>query len=62
MKLPRLPHPGNILDAKYTKEQMHAYAMRFGIMVRDRCVKVCDDAPEPDGFDLAIRIQEEVKL
>lgn len=28
MKLPRLPNPGNALDAKYTKEQMHAYAMK----------------------------------
>lgn len=43
MKLPRLPNPGNLLEAKYTKEQMHAYAMKAVAQEREECAKVCDE-------------------
>lgn len=56
MKLPRLPHPGNILDAKYTKEQMHAYATKAMEQEREACAKLVDywEAREGEHAD-AIR-------
>lgn len=55
MKLPRLPHPGNILDAKYTKEQMHAYAMKAIALA-------CDRFAFHDGNTYADLVREEFGL
>ena len=37
MKLPRLPRKGNILEAKYTAEQMKEYGRRCVEEAVDRC-------------------------
>jgi hypothetical protein len=51
MKLPRLPNPGNLLEAKYTKEQMHAYALKAMAQEREECAKECQDRSQdaPDA-------------
>ena len=45
-KHPRLPNPGNVLEAKYTPKQMHEYAEKYAAMKveeeREACAKLCD--------------------
>ena len=61
MKLPRLPRSTTVLHAKYTAEQMKAYAQKCVQLEREECALLCENAPEPDGFDLAERIRESRK-
>ena len=42
MKLPRLPAAGNILEARYTKEQMREYALKAMAQEREACAKACE--------------------
>lgn len=35
MKLTKLPNPANVLEAKYTAEQMRAYAKKSVLLERD---------------------------
>ena len=52
MKLPRLPNPGNLLEAKYTKEQMHAYALKAMAQEREACAVICEEhAKEYDKLE-----------
>jgi predicted nucleic acid-binding Zn ribbon protein len=41
IKPPRLPHPGSPLEARYTKEQMRAYAFRAMEVERQACAELC---------------------
>ena len=42
MKLPRLPAAGNILETRYTKEQMREYALKAMAQEREACAKACE--------------------
>ncbi len=44
-KLPKLPNPGSVLEAKYTKDQMRQYAAKAMAEEREACAKVCDSMP-----------------
>jgi hypothetical protein len=37
MKLPKLPNPGPLIDAKYTAEQMKAYALKAMMAENEAC-------------------------
>lgn len=41
-KLPKLPNPGSVLQAKYTAEQMREYARKAEAEEREACAKVCE--------------------
>ena len=55
MKLPKLPARGPILEARYTKEQMHAYALRAVALA-------CDRFAFHDGNVIADRVRSEFGL
>ena len=52
-KHPRLPNPGNVLEAKYTPKQMHEYAEKYAAMKveaeREACAQLCDHLWESKG-------------
>jgi hypothetical protein len=41
MKLPRLPRSTTVLHAKYTAEQMKAYAQKCVELEREACANLC---------------------
>ncbi len=41
-KLPKLPNPGSVLQAKYTAEQMREYARKAVAEEREACAKECE--------------------
>ena len=49
MKLPKLPNPSSVLDAKYTAEQMRAYATKATLLEREACAKVCEAQEDKGG-------------
>jgi hypothetical protein len=61
MKLPKLPNPASVLDAKYTAEQMRAYATKATFLEREACAKVCEDSVEYAGGTLAEAIRARSK-
>ncbi len=48
-KLPKLPNPGSVLEAKYTKDQMRQYAAKAMAEEREACAKVCDERDDDYG-------------
>ena len=47
-----------LLEAQQNREGVAVDMIAAGIAAeREACAKVCDDAPEPDGADLAARIR-----
>lgn len=49
MKLPKLPNPASVLDAKYTAEQMRAYATRAALLECEECAKMVDHVLKEGG-------------
>ena len=48
MKLPKLPNPASVLEAKYTAEQMRAYATKSVEEFRAQLVKEINAMPFGD--------------
>lgn len=48
MKLPKLPNPASVLEAKYTAEQMRAYATKAVEEFRAQLVKEINAMPFGD--------------
>lgn len=49
MKLPKLPNPASVLEAKYTAEQMRAYATKSVEEFRAQLVKEINAMPFGDA-------------
>jgi hypothetical protein len=56
MKLPKLPNPASVLDAKYTAAQMKEYAKRVQLLEREALLDLVD-AYAKNNTDLAEAIR-----
>ena len=62
MKLPKLPNPGSLIDAKYTAEQMKAYALKAMMAENVACEKICEKWHQSlVGEPEMLKIAEEIK-
>ena len=43
MRLPKLPNPGSLIEAKYTAAQMKAYALKAAMAENEICEKLVEN-------------------
>jgi len=53
----RHPEYDNDVQVFATPDELERFAALVAAAEREACAKVCEDAPEPDGQDLADRIR-----